>query len=136
MILIKLFTVVVVAAIAFCLVGCSSSPAPAPTNTNASTPNATPRPSPRTPLESTLNDTASGRFAKVLVFTRLDGAPLDSDDATFLKANSPQQTNQWLKTSDGLHAVAGTNFPFKPEQLEAIQKRFKVEDMSADYGRK
>jgi hypothetical protein len=32
--------------------------------------------------------------------------------------------------------VAGTNFVFQPAQLEALKKRFTVEDFTENYGRK
>jgi hypothetical protein len=75
-------------------------------------------------------------FAQVLVFTHLDGKPMDQTDYDFLKANAPKETNQWAKSTDGLHIVAGTNFVFKPEQLNTLRTRFTVEDVTATYGRK
>lgn len=121
-----------------------NNPAATPTNTLPAPPNSspspaaadpTPRPSPRTPLESTLNDIAVFNFVQVFVFTRLDGKPLDATDYEFLKANAPNETNQWAKSTDNLHAVAGTNFVFSAAQLDTLRTRFKVEDVTVQYGR-
>lgn len=113
----------------------AGSPA-TPSPTGASSPDLPPRPSPKTPLESTLNDIAVFDFIQVFVFTRLDGKPLETTDYEFLKTNAPKETNQWAKSTDGLHAVAGTNFVFSSAQLDALRTRFKVEDFTATYGRK
>lgn len=112
--------------------GNPATPAP----TGASSPDPTPRPSPRTPLEATLNDMAVFDFVQVLVFTRPDDKPFEPADSEFLKANAPKETNQWAKSTDGLHVVAGTNFVFSPAQLDSLRTRFSVEDVTTTYGRK
>lgn len=72
----------------------------------------------------------TGQFRYILAFKRTDGQPLTSDDKTYLKTNSPIEVSYWLKTNDGIYAVACSNFPFKQEHLDAIQTRFKIEDHS------
>jgi hypothetical protein len=120
-----------------------NQPAATPTSTaprtgspSPVTPDPATRPSPRTPLETALNDMAVFNFVQVFVFTRLDGKPMDQTDYDVLKANAPKETNQWAKSTDGVHIVAGTNFVFKPEQLSTLRTRFAVEDVTATYGRK
>jgi hypothetical protein len=69
-------------------------------------------------------------FEFVYVFRRKDGAPLDAEDRKFLRENAPPQTNQWIVTDDGATAIAGSNYRFPPENLDALRKRFNVEDKS------
>ena len=69
-------------------------------------------------------------FNFVYVFRRRDGAPLDPEDRKYLRANSPLETNQWIISDDGRAAIAGSNFRFPPASLDALGKRFNVEDLS------
>ena len=71
-----------------------------------------------------------GAFSFVYVFRRKDGAALDPDDRKYLRANSPIETNQWVLTDDGKAAIAGSNYQFPLESLDALKKRFNVEDLS------
>ena len=71
-----------------------------------------------------------GAFSFVYVFRRKDGAALDSDDRKYLRANSPIEINQWVLTDDMKAAIAGSNFQFPPESLDALKKRFNVENLS------
>ncbi|HEX8368144.1 MAG TPA: hypothetical protein VF604_06355 [Pyrinomonadaceae bacterium] len=71
-----------------------------------------------------------GAFAFIYVFRRKDGAALDSDDRKYLRANSPMETNQWVLTDDAKVAIAGSNYQFLPESLDALKKRFNLEDLS------
>ena len=71
-----------------------------------------------------------GGFDYIFVFRRADNEPLTSEDKTYLKANSPRDTNRWNLTEEGKVAIAGSNYKFTPENLEALRKRFIVEDRS------
>ncbi len=71
-----------------------------------------------------------GQFSYMYVFARQDNGPLDKDDVAYLKENAPKETNMWVRTDDGRRVIAGTNFEFKPENLDALRKRFNVEDYS------
>ncbi|HLM02265.1 MAG TPA: hypothetical protein VK400_14535 [Pyrinomonadaceae bacterium] len=71
-----------------------------------------------------------GAFTFIYVFRRKDGAPLDTEDRKFLRANSLVETNQWVLTDDAKAAIAGSNYQFPPEMLDALKKRFSVEDLS------
>lgn len=69
-------------------------------------------------------------FDFVYVFKRKDGGKLDAEDKKFLRANSPPETNQWIVTDEDATAIAGSNYMFLPVHLEALRKRFNVEDLS------
>ncbi|HEX9963007.1 MAG TPA: hypothetical protein VGB00_18890 [Pyrinomonadaceae bacterium] len=71
-----------------------------------------------------------GAFTFVYVFRRKDGAALDSDDSKHLRANAPL-TNYWVVTDDRKTAIGGSNYRVSPEGLDALKKRFNVEDLSA-----
>lgn len=87
-------------------------------------------PKPQTPFERDLDYVRKGQFTYVFIFSRPDGGVFDKEDITYLKTNSPPETNQWIVTEDKRRVIAGTNFEFKPENFEALNKRFKVEDYS------
>jgi hypothetical protein len=71
-----------------------------------------------------------GAFTFVYVFRRKDGAALDSEDTKHLRANAPL-TNYWVVTDDRKTAIGGSNYQVSPENLDALKKRFNVEDLSA-----
>jgi hypothetical protein len=109
--------------------GCARKPpATAETETDSAQSASTPRPSPKTPFEQDVQYVRDGQFTYIMVFSRKDGGVFDKDDVDYLKANSPGQTNQWVRTDDGRRVIAGTNFEFTPENLDALRKRFNVED--------
>ena len=95
-----------------------------------SQPPAASSPAPQTPFERDLDYVRSGQFTHMFVFSRKDGGVFTSDDIAYLKANSPQETNQWVSTEGGRRVIAGTNFEFKQEHFDALNKRFKIEDFS------
>ena len=77
-----------------------------------------------------LNSVRTGNFDFILAFRRPDGEVLSGDDKKFLKANSPNDTNQWVLTADGKTAIAGSNYKFLPPQLDILKKRFVIQDYS------
>jgi hypothetical protein len=109
--------------------GCTRKPpAPEVAGTGNAQSASTPAPSPRTPFEQDVQYVRDGQFTYIMVFSRKDGGVFDKEDVNYLKANSPGQTNQWLKTDEGRRVIAGTNFEFTPENLDALRQRFNVED--------
>jgi hypothetical protein len=81
-------------------------------------------------FQEALSSIQAGGFDFVFAFRRLDGATLDADDKKYLKQNAPLDTNRWNLTDDGKIAIAGSNYKFTPENLEALSKRFAIEDYS------
>lgn len=81
-------------------------------------------------LSEKLEYVRKGAFGFIYVFRRGDGAALDAEDRKYLRANSPVETNQWVLTEDARAAIAGSNYQFPPEMLDALKKRFDVEDLS------
>jgi hypothetical protein len=84
-------------------------------------------PSPQTDFERTLQFVRNGQFAHVWVFSRKDGKPLDKDDSDFLRKQAPQVVD-WAATDDKRKVIAGTNFDLEQGNMEALKKRFVVED--------
>jgi hypothetical protein len=89
-----------------------------------------PKKTTQTPFERDLDFVRTSRFKYVFVFSRTDGGTFDKESIDYLKANSPQETNQWVITDDKRYAIAGTHFEFKQEHFDALGKRFKIEDYS------
>jgi hypothetical protein len=85
---------------------------------------------PKDSFERALRGVQSGDFTYILVFRRKDGGAFDTDDKRFVKANTPSETNQFVLTDDDRAVIAGSNFPFPPENLEVLRERFKTEDYS------
>lgn len=121
----------------FCLLGCllfsaCQSLVTPVANLQTPTPTATPA-APKTGDEEVadkLEYVQKGAFDFVYVFRRKDGAALDAEDRKYLRAVSPIETNQWVVTDDLKAAIAGSNYQFPAESLDALKKRFNVEDLS------
>lgn len=77
-----------------------------------------------------LKSVQTGGFDFVYVFRRKDGEVFNSEDKKYLKENLPPDTNQKQLTSDEKALIIGSNYVFPPENLDALKKRFKMEDYS------
>jgi hypothetical protein len=117
------FLIVLIASTVFC--GCNRAGSEIE-NTSAPA-SASPR-KPLTAFERDLEYVRTGRFTNIYVIARQDNAVLSKDDITYLKENTPRETNQWVSTDENRRVIAGTNFPFMPEHLDALRKRFIVEE--------
>ena len=136
------FIFVLMFAVAFAACGGDAGSQNSATNNvsreNANPPNAAqPAETPQTPLESELARLRRANFRQIIAFSRKDAGKLTDEDKAYFREYAPsEQINQRLITGDGKYFVAGTNFVFLPEQLEALNKRFVVEDFTEKYGRK
>jgi hypothetical protein len=84
---------------------------------------------PLTEFERDMVTVKNGGFAHVYVFARRDNQSLPADDKAFLKAHPPDDVNSmWLLTDGERRVILGTNVNFTPENLDALTKRFAVED--------
>ncbi len=91
----------------------------------------------QTPLESELARLQRANFRQIIAFSRKDGGKLTAEDIAYFREWAPsEQINQRLKTDDDKYIVAGTNFAFTPEQMNALRNRFAIEDFTEKYGRK
>lgn len=88
-----------------------------------------PLPTPVTEFEQRLKEVRDAHFRHTWVFTRLDGKGFTSEDSEILRTNAPRVVD-WIGTSDRKIYIAGSNFAIAPENLTALQKRYKIEDMS------
>ena len=88
-----------------------------------------PLPTPATEFEQKLKDVRDGHFKYVWVFTRLDGKEFTSEDSEVLRTYAPRVVD-WIGLDDKKTYIAGSNFPLAPENLAALQKRYKIEDYS------
>lgn len=89
---------------------------------------ATNAPAQKSDFERSLETVKRGQYVKIYVVRRKDGEPLQADDKNYLRANTPMETGMWIVTTDGRTAIAGANFEFEPKHLNALDKRFTVED--------
>lgn len=95
--------------------------------------NATPAPTARTGKKNFKDDLDYVReqnFEYIFVIRRKDGKALDGEDSTYIRANSPLETNQRLMTDEGKTLIVGSNFRYSPEQISALQKRFNFQDLT------
>jgi len=99
-------------------------------NSPAPTASAVPSASPLTDFEEALRYVRNGQYTYVWVFSRKDGKPLQPEDSAFLRTNASQVVD-WAATKDKTKVVAGTNFNLEEGNLEAIKKKYVVEDYSA-----
>jgi hypothetical protein len=115
------------------ILGACGGSAPEIPNTNTNTATATPAgpsPSPLTDFEEALRFVRNGQYTYVYVFSRKDGKPLQPEDSDYLKANAPQLVDK-AATKDRTKVVGGTNFNLEEGNMDALKKRFVVEDYSA-----
>ena len=80
-------------------------------------------------FQDRLKSVQTGGFDFIYALRRKDNGVFDSDDKRFLRENTPQ-ANQLQLTSDGKAVIVGTNYLIPPENLDALKKRFKMEDYS------
>ena len=66
----------------------------------------------------------------IFVFRRKDTAAFDGEDKKFLRANLPFN-NRVVLADDDKAVIVGSNYKFPPENLEALQAHFNLEDFSA-----
>jgi hypothetical protein len=83
-----------------------------------------------TSLQTEVRDMENANFQFIYVFKRKDAGVFDKEDKQYLRANKPADVNRFVLTSDEKAFVAGSNYPFSQENLEALQKRFTVENFS------
>lgn len=110
----------------------SSACEPAPSMVNKAVP--TPAPLTETAEKLTgvqreLKDMQEAGFDIIYVIKRKDGGVFDKEDRQYLKANSPD-INRRVITEDEKVFIAGSNYTFSPENVEALRKRFIFEDYS------
>ncbi len=118
-------TILVLACSAAGFIGCRKSDSAASDNAASSQT----RPAPRNQFERDLEYVRDFQLAHIYVFTRKDSGKMDQADIAYLKQNTPSETNTWVvDPADKRYAIAGTNFDFKPENFDALNKRFNVED--------
>jgi hypothetical protein len=123
------FLIVLLAAAMVC--GCRRGGTDAQTADSSSNASSSPRrPPPQTEFERDLEYVRLGHFKYIYVISRPDGAALTNDDITYLTENTPKETNQRVATEGRRRVIVGTNFVFTPENLDALRKRFTVEDYS------
>jgi hypothetical protein len=82
-------------------------------------------------FEKDLASVRRNNFQKVYVISRPDGGALNADDKAYLKTNMPIETTMRILTDEDRRVIVGTNFDFKPEHSDALNKRFKVEDYTS-----
>ena len=83
---------------------------------------------PKSDFERSIATVRRGQYFKIYVIRRKDGEPLQPDDKTYLRASTPMETGMWIVTDDNRTAIAGAGFEFEPKHLDALSKRFTVED--------
>jgi hypothetical protein len=79
-------------------------------------------------FERDLASVQRNNFQKVYVISRPDGGALNADDKAYLKTNMPIETTMRILTDEDRRLIVGTNFDFKPEQFDALNQRFRLED--------
>lgn len=81
-------------------------------------------------VETDVETMRTADFDFIYVFKRKDGAALTAEDKTFIKENSPRETNRFLLSDEGKAVVAGSKYIFTPGHLKALSSRFVVENFS------
>ncbi|MGI8495858.1 MAG: hypothetical protein ACR2L1_11190 [Pyrinomonadaceae bacterium] len=81
-------------------------------------------------FQDSFNSVQVAGFDFIFIFRRPDGEMMTKEDKIYLKENSSPFTNRWNLTDEGKTVIAGSNYKFTPENMEALKRRFSVEDRS------
>lgn len=100
--------------------GKSGSPTPASNEKTASS------------FEKDLEAMRTANFEYIFSLRRKDGLVLDADDKKFIRENKPAEINRIVLTDDDKALIAGSNYPFSPESLKALQTRYEFQDFSTN----
>lgn len=84
----------------------------------------------RSEFEKDVEKMQTADFEYIFVFRRKDGGALDKDDKSFLRNNMPAEINRIYVSDEGKALIAGSHFPFPPDNLRALKARFDFEDLS------
>jgi hypothetical protein len=95
------------------------------TNTNSSNPEIK-----LTAVERDIKAMKTANFEFIFVIRRKDVGILNAEDKTYIKANSPADTNRFVLSDEDRAVVAGSSYKFEPVHLEKLRERFIVEDHS------
>jgi hypothetical protein len=83
-------------------------------------------------FEDDLGSVRYNDYTYIFVLRRKDGAALNGEDGNFIRINTPGETNQRRMSDNGKALIIGTNFRFYPDQWDALNKRFDLQDLSAE----
>lgn len=100
-----------------------------PANQTPAAPRATLEPR-RTSFDQDVQDIRDAGLDVVYIVRRKDGAVLDADDKRFVRQNTPIQTNRFVISEEGKTLIIGSGFSLPAENVEALKKRFRFEDLS------
>lgn len=81
-------------------------------------------------FERDLQSMKTANFDYIFAFRRNDNGVFDTDDKKYLRANTPPGTNRFISTDENRAFIAGSLYPFSPENLAALRNRFRIEDYS------
>ncbi len=98
-----------------------------PENTNSAPIATTPK---LTDVESEIRDMETADFKFIYVIKRKDGGEFDKADRDFLRENRTPEINRFSATDDKKAFVIGSNYMFRPDHWQNLQKRFVIEDFS------
>lgn len=119
--------------LAVSIFGCQPNPAIMNTQKRVEEPAATPSDNSKLPqdeFEFALRRMQKSGFTYIFVMRRKDGGTIDKEDGRFIKQISPPGTNQFVLTDNDRAVIVGSNFPFPPENIEALRQKLSVEDFS------
>jgi hypothetical protein len=81
-------------------------------------------------IEADIAAMRTADFNFIYAFRRKDGGVLDSDDRSFMNANTPYEINRKKLADGGRALIVGTNFRFPTENFTVMKQRFAFEDFS------
>jgi hypothetical protein len=85
----------------------------------------------RSAIEDDLTAMRNADFRFVFVLRRKDGAVMDAEDRSVIKANTAE-ANRRVSSDEDRAFVIGTNNALPPEKLAALYQRFAVENHSPE----
>jgi hypothetical protein len=66
----------------------------------------------------------------IFVLRRKDGGTFDTDDAKYIRQNTPLETNRFIYSEERKILIIGSGFSLPLENIEALKNRYNFEDLS------
>jgi hypothetical protein len=81
-------------------------------------------------FEKDLETLRTANIEYIFSLRRKDGGVMAAEDKRFIRENKKIEFNRILLTDDDKAIIAGSNYPFPPEMIKALQSRFDFQDYS------
>jgi hypothetical protein len=84
----------------------------------------------KTTFEQDVQEIKDAGLENIFVLRRKDGGTFDTDDAKYIRQNTPLETNRFIYSEERKILIIGSGFSLPLENIEALKNRYNFEDLS------